>query len=295
VPWGTAVAEHRIPLETRGSSPVWDLEFTADSLFFLLHRGDPTVQVIAHDGKPLRAIQTGARQAAALGFKGDSLWVYDAGANRISLFTRDGKPIRTWTALPSTTTANLEFAGVLKDGTTLAYALKVAGQPLHGAALIRFGNLTPAKPDTLARFDPGTSARTAISYLDGLIWLITDGQPEPDKGVIGVIKLQPTGEAVMSKEFNYEPLPSGDSLLHSVTDIFEAANGSLLVRRENVDRDTLLWTVLSRIGVRVAELYTPRSALILVADGTYVYGIESERGKPALTRYRIERTDTLKK
>jgi hypothetical protein len=301
VPHGLAVLEHQIPIENAApGSNAWDLEFTIDSLFYLLHGNEPIVRVFTHDGKPVRTIQTSSQTPSLLGWKGDSLWVFDKSKNRIALFTNTGTRGRAWNPLPDSTKARqrFQFVGLLDDGSALAKAEPITERTdsAVSSALVRIRQSDGVQLDTFARFTAGTTARAMVSSLDGMIWLVTESMPRPDSGVIGVIKLKPDGETVFSKAYSYQPLPSGQSFLSSVTGAFEAANGSILVRREDVSGDLVLWTVLNRAGDRVAELDTPRNADILVADGTFVYGItQDDRSRPAITRYKIERPDTIKK
>ncbi len=301
VPRGLAVLEHQIPIpDARPGRDTWDLEFTVDSLFYLLHGNEPIIRVFTHDGKPVRTITTSAAAPTLMGWKGDSLWVYDSANRRVSLFAADGKAGRSWKPFPESKAVNaFRFAAMLSDGSVLAYAdsaPQTNSDVFMRSALVRVKNSTPVQIDTFARFEPGTSARVAVSARDSLIWLITETVPQPDRGIIGVIKLKPNGETVFAKEFAYNPIPSGRMLLRSVTDMFEAANGSVLMRREDVGTDLILWTVLSRFGTRIAELETPRGAGILVADGTFVYGITpDDQNRPAITRYKIERPDTIRK
>ena len=301
VPRGLAVLEHQIPIDAAPAGNVaWDLEFTSDSLFFLLHGSEPIIRVFTHDGKPVRTIQTPAQTPSLLGWMGDSLWVFDNSKRQVSLFSKTGDRGRTWKPLPDSTTTSqrFDFVGLLGDGSALATTEPITARPdsAVSSALVRIPQPRRTQVDTFARFTPGTSAHVMVSALDGMIWLVTESMPLPDSGVIGVIKLKPDGETVFSKAYTFTPVPSGRFLLPSVTGTFEAANGSILVRREDVGGDLVMWTVLNRAGDRVAELETPRNADILVADGTFVYGItQDDRARPAITRYKIERPDTIRK
>ena len=301
VPRGLAVLEHQIAIENAPpGNNAWDLEFTVDSLFYLLHGNEPIVRVFTHDGKPVRTIQTSAQSPSLLGWKGDSLWVFDKSTSRVALFSTTGARGRAWNPLPDSTKSRqrFQFLGLLGDGSALAKAEPITERTdsAVSSALVRIRQSNVVQLDTFARFTPGTTARSMVSALDGMIWLVTESLPRPDSGIIGVIKLKPDGETVFSKAYSFQPLPSGPSFLPTVTGAFEAANGSILVRREDVNSDLVLWTVLNRAGDRVAELDTPRNADILVADGTFVYGITQDaRARPAITRYKIERPDTIKK
>jgi hypothetical protein len=302
VPRGLAVLEHQIPIENAPpGSDTWDLEFTIDSLFYLMHGNEPIVRVFTHDGKAVRTISTTAAAPAALGWKGDSLWVFDAAKSVVSLFASSGVPGRTWNPLPDLMRSRTRFTfiGLQRDGSALVHAQAVPeanADSAPGSALLRVSKSSGIQVDTFARFDPGMAAHIVVSALDDMIWLITEGKPRPDSGLLGVIKLKPTGETVFARQFAYKPIARAGGLLPSVNAVFEAANGSLLIRREAVGGPLALWTVLNRIGVRVAELETPSTADVKVADGTFVYGITRDtRARPAITRYKIERPDTVRR
>ena len=346
VPHGEAIDDHRIELPDAGpvaAGEVWDLEFTVDSLFYLLHSTEPHIRVQHVRDTAPRLIGGSDRltQPAAFGFwRGDSIWVFDGANRQVSLFaTRDGMYGRSWAPLPTAGTGEFSFVGLLLDGSALAFqrAATSAADTLSTTALVRV-SVAPPVFDTLTVVQERGPLRIAgdanagglaqpfaapayalISALDGLIVVITDSVAASGESAIRVTKINLKGDTAFSTRLPYDAVrlrrsaadavidrlagstSDGDrvrqavrvpNFLPSVTGVMEAANGSILVRREDAGKPTVRWTVFNRSGQFVADLETPSAAHITVADGTFVFGVARDQQGTAIVRYRIARSDS---
>lgn len=75
-----------------------------------------------------------------------------------------------------------------------------------------------------------------------------------------------------------------------ISGIVAGRNGQLWLRREDLHKDSITWTVLGRGGQIAAQVRTRRGLRILMADEHYIWGtIHDELQVPYLHRFRIVR------
>jgi hypothetical protein len=97
---------------------------------------------------------------SGLGFRGDTLWVYDRSLRRVTYFSKTGKVLKT---LPENTIASeAELLGILKDGTLIAKQSAMSKE--NGRRF--YGGNEPNRIVRLAAVDavPSTSGQDSLGY-----------------------------------------------------------------------------------------------------------------------------------
>jgi hypothetical protein len=329
------------------------LEIGRDGRIYVLQPWDQLVRVLDPSGRVFATIgRNGAgpgefRFPLGLGWHGDSLWVYDPSLSRISLFTADGKFVRSFVL------GTMGAAYLLADGSIAIKREEAAVPRRNGngrtAPLLRFSANwdildTIADPDviTLAPLRiPAGGGRLRIGqqpFDDNALWavasngthaVIVDRRAALRAGnaEFRVTKLGLSGDTVFSKRYPYTARSvtaglldyivaetvgrfragpaAGDAGLAAdrdairnaihrpptvppVSALVVARDGSIWLRREELETPTVQWLVLDERGGIVATVVAPKKVKIRNADRGSVWAIETDSdGVPFVVRYQL--------
>jgi hypothetical protein len=169
-------------------------------------------------------------------------------------------------------------------------------------------------------------AQIAVSTFDGMLVVVEPTPTRDNEHTLRVTKINLVGDTLFSKSLPYTPVrltaervqqeiqritstrPRSvrDSsaatpldaraleqalyrprYLPTATGLVIAADGTILIRREDTNGETVNWTVMSRTGDLIAHQTTPSTTRFLAAGGPYMYGSERDStGVITIARYR---------
>lgn len=260
VPCWSAEEEIRVGAiddETYALTRISDLEVDDDGRMFTLHGREALVRVFAPDGTLERVLGgpgDGAGEfdsPARMGWVGDTLWVFDRGANRFTQFGSDGASVGTF-SVPFEPSSSFydpsppRAFGLLFDGT-------VHGRRSFGAHVVAAGRVTHDRPfrlgrdgtvlDTLPAIprgprqwavqDPdepgGPGSYSAQPFGDGPLWsfapdagalLVLDRTaPETDEEpTFSLTKISFGGDTLFTRSYPYDPVPVRPERVDSLLD-----------------------------------------------------------------------------
>lgn len=228
------ITDLRFPRGSIGDSlltNVGDLEVGPDGAMYVLQPLDGVLRVFDKYGQFLKTVgRPGAgpgefRRPLKAGWRADTLWVWDPGLNRISLFTRDGLYLR------SITLRQGGQAALLASGEIVQVPLRPAATPSNPSdsflPLLRI-SAQWARMDTIADlWDGHSSLKVPVdgAYLigrqpfdDQSLWVVTstgttvailDRRAARGSGTghFRLTSLGSSGDTSFSREYSYRPRP----------------------------------------------------------------------------------------
>ncbi|MBL8997924.1 MAG: hypothetical protein KJZ74_06325 [Gemmatimonadales bacterium] len=235
----------RIPADPGGEAAftsVSDIATNRNGDIFVLLPDDRSVQVFDRQGRKLRSIGRDGegpgefRWPMALGFRADTLWVWDPTLARLTLSRMDGVFIR------SIPVGTIGSARLLIDGSIAVKryndnALTVGASGRLSAPILRYSDVGVIL-DTLA--DPAVhrssymvistgrgTAQAAQPFSDGPLWgMIPDGSgvvvvdrrtaTRPGAATYRVTRINVAGDTAFSREFPYTAAPVPPAVLEGV-------------------------------------------------------------------------------
>lgn len=239
------VSEVRIG--TKGGSEyaltqVADLAVDAQDAVFVLQSQERLVRVFDRYGRFVRTLGREGegpgefRRPLALGWRADTLWVWDAQLTRLNFFSRDGTFLRSL-GLTVRGTAALTAVGALVEpfvypglgSGTPAPLLRLddRGQVVDTMAQLTLGagGGIIALPGFREGFGPffGNKALWSVSPDGDAVFLVERKPAEQDStAMFRVTKLSPGGDTVFSVAYGYQPVRIDDEILRcAVSDVVE--------------------------------------------------------------------------
>ena len=279
---------------------VLDLEIGSEGEIYVLQWGEQTIHVFDRAGKFLRVIGRRGEgpgeffSLAQLGWKGDTLWVQDPLANRVSLFHPSGKFLTSISFTASLksdrflsvppgallangslvskpgTSAQLVAEGVVKRVPLVR--LSRTGEVIDTLVLLSVGNTT------LMIRDPATPRRVSFGFQplsDESLWEVApDGssivvveRPAAERkgpAFFRVTKLDAQGDTLLSRRYSYTPRPLTEEVVDRVTNEWVDEKMSM----SNPPSSRAAAERLFRTALYRPAYHSPVTKLVMGRDGT---------------------------
>lgn len=288
-----------------------------DGAFYTAHPQEQQIRVWTRSGEPIRILGGAGEGPGEfmglgeIGFAGDRLWAMDGRLNRVTWFDLDGELIDTESftrergataddpamgpAYPTHRLADGTFFGrqsgvlpqVMDRDSTLTRYLHLDDQSAVLHSLVTYGF---RRRDGMAVPSPTGSGWLYgyQSFADAPLVAVSPARGEAllverpvytgeGRATYRLTRLSMSGDTVLQREVEYEPLPVGQDVVERVVDALVAQWGNQL-RDSGVDESTL--QELARGALFVPEFYPPISAAGLGEDGSiWVRDAYSETGR----------------
>ena len=278
--------------------PIGSLSVGPDGLLYTMHWGEGTIRRWTQDGAPAGSVGREGegpgefQEAAGMGFFGDSLWVWDRRAYRVSYFDLAG-----------------EFLGSVSPRVEIGTMEESPPRPDIPLRDGTFIGMAPMGADGIAR---GTLTETPIVRIDAdgnrlaRIWAI----PHEPRDIFAILSDGGFGGSYSGQPFDDSHIPSiGERGVTVLERRAWTGTGEATVRvtKIGLDGDTLFaaavpydpvesetgeqmneWWVLDADGAPLARALTPVGLSMRVINGDTVWGVErDELGVEYIVRYRL--------
>ena len=300
------------------------------------------------------------RTIAAIGWMHDTLFVTDGALRRFSVFDADGRYIQSfqWTSVAEGVPRPPVFyipSGpqvVLDDGTALlqqGFGYVPGEAERLSVPWLRIDR--DGMQDTIAVQSYATPAMQRLAAQGSEVWISAPISDAPlyqlmvdasglaiiersfpqsaDPHVFRLIRIDPEGDTVLTREYPYTPVPtpagelerqvdahmeryarsatppSRESItrilsqpafippyLPPVTLVRTGQDGSVWIQRERAGRDSVAWNAIDRSGDMAGEVWLPSEARIMAATAEHIAVLEpDELDVPYVLVYRVLRPD----
>jgi hypothetical protein len=282
---------------------------SADGVVYATQPQESTIRSYDRQGRFLREIGREGEgpgefdRPGALGWRGDSLWVQDAGNRRISFFGPDLRYARSvsFTGGGPMTRDRPNIPGyALADGSVLGYwqaplselagrsvsdvlvRFTEAGEPAGVLDSVELRNLVSAVP-TANGFTFGPQPYTdspimKVAHDGSSIVIVTRNAAKSAQGAaFGVRRIDPAGRVLMNRQYPYTPVPLSSRAADSTLNALSGSLGSSGTARSS---EASLRREL-RKAVYIPSHLTPVSSVVLGRDGT-IWLRRERTGEPTI-------------